>query len=212
MRIQKGPIPNLVESLERNGIIVYFINTSNDKFDGYTLFTNNVQPVIFINGSIPNDRKRFTLAHELGHLVLHIRTDREDLSRDVENEANMFASEFLMPEIDIRNDLSYITLTKAAQLKDYWMTSKSSIIRRARDLGFIDQNKYTYFNIELSRRGERKIEKGYVGIDNPGIIKSTISELRRVENYTIEDFSMMLSLSVDLFKNLFEQDKLRIAV
>lgn len=64
-------------------------------------------PQIIINGSAPSTRKKFTLAHELGHIVIpwHIGTifshiDSADLDleyREMESEANQFASELLIP-------------------------------------------------------------------------------------------------------------------
>lgn len=209
LKIPKGPIVNLVETLERNGIIVYYFKNAPEKFDGITLFSDKAQPIIFINESIPNDRKRFTIAHELGHLVLHIRTTQE-LDRNEEIEANQFASEFLMPEIEIKNTLHYLNLNNVINLKEYWKVSKSAIIRRAFDLGIIDQGKYSYYNIELSRRGERKIETGFVGSENPIILKNIISTIKKELNHTIEDIYSMLCLPKDLYESLFEDGKLRI--
>lgn len=210
LKIPKGPIANLVEILEKNGIIVYFFKDVNDKFDGITLFSDKAQPILFINENIPNDRKRFTIAHELGHLVLHIRTI-QDLDRDEEKEANQFASEFLMPEIEIRSALNYLNLNKIALLKDYWLVSKSAIIRRALELNVIDRNKYTYFNIELSRRGEKKLEKGFVSLERPTIIKHIISALKNELDNSIENICSTLCLSKNLYEELFEDGKLRIA-
>lgn len=210
LKIPKGPITNLVETLEKNGIIVNFFKDVNDKFDGITLFSDKAQPIIFINENIPNDRKRFTIAHELGHLVLHIRT-MQDLDRDEEKEANQFASEFLMPEIEIRSALNYLNLNKVAILKDYWLVSKSAIIRRAYELNVIDRNKYTYFNIELSRRGEKKLEKGFVSLERPTILKLIISALKNELHNSIEDICSTLCLSKNLYEELFEDGKLRIA-
>jgi Zn-dependent peptidase ImmA (M78 family) len=43
-------------------------------------------PVMLLNRQVPTDRKRLTIAHDLGHLVLH----GEHVSDDVEREANEF--------------------------------------------------------------------------------------------------------------------------
>lgn len=209
LKIPKGPIINLVDVLERNGIIVYYFKDAPEKFDGITLFTDKVQPIIFVNDSIPNDRKRFTIAHELGHLVLHVRTV-QDLDRHEEIEANQFASEFLMPEIEIKNTLHYLNLSNVVSLKEYWKVSKSAVIRRALDLGNIDKGKYTYFNIELSRRGERKVETGYVAAENPTILSHIISAIKKELNHTSEEICSILRLPNELYSTLFEGSKLRI--
>lgn len=68
-------------------------------------------PVMYINESEPKNRKKFTVAHELGHWVLHEEAIREDTRRAVmfrvalgepnqdllEKEANAFAAELLVP-------------------------------------------------------------------------------------------------------------------
>ena len=58
-------------------------------------------PVVFSNKRSLGDRQRFTLAYELGHLVMHLQTN-PSFTRDISHEANEFAAEFLMPEKDIR--------------------------------------------------------------------------------------------------------------
>ena len=102
-----GPIDNIVSLLEKNGVIVMYLDLDDmDKFDGLTMFTANQAPVIWINRNTPNDRKRFNLAHELGHLVMHLRSDDLDKPEDQkEREANEFAGEFLMPESQCKEDL-----------------------------------------------------------------------------------------------------------
>lgn len=72
-------------------------------------------PVIAFNGSHPAERQRFTVAHELGHLLLgHLKTFHVDLSapidshkrpgysRSHERGANEFAANLLMPEAWVR--------------------------------------------------------------------------------------------------------------
>ena len=105
-------------------------------------------PVFFVNESIPGDRERFTLCHELAHVVLHHKP-----AKDPEAEADRFASEFLMPANEIRAELSRLTIEKAADLKIRWKVSMQAIIRRARDLRAIDQDRYTNMMKRMSRIG-----------------------------------------------------------
>ena len=87
--------------------------------------------------------------------------------RDKEKEANEFAGEFLMPAEIIKNSLRYLRLSSLLELKRYWLTSMASIIKRAKNLGMIGDEKYKYFNIELSRKGYKKEEPLNVYIDKP---------------------------------------------
>jgi len=72
LKLPRGPIINIVEVLEAAGIIIHFFKIGVPKFDGITLVTDKGQPILFVNDSLPNDRKIFTIAHELGHLIMHI--------------------------------------------------------------------------------------------------------------------------------------------
>jgi Zn-dependent peptidase ImmA (M78 family) len=75
-----------------------------EKFDGVSFITEKGFAVIVINKNFPNDRKRFTLAHELVHLLLHNESNSPiSTFRDKEKEANDFATEFLMREDSNKN-------------------------------------------------------------------------------------------------------------
>lgn len=203
--VPTGPIKDLVEILERKGIIIKELEFNTDKFDGITLITKKGQPIIFINISIPNDRKRFTLSHELGHLIMHItfELDLEVSEKEIEREANVFAAEFLMPELEIRKDLIYITYSKLSPLKEYWMTSKSSLIYRAHQLGCIGEDKYKNLLIELSRQGERRHEKVEVKFQNPNLLHRIIDFFRSELNYNTTELCDYLSISLKDFQDFF---------
>lgn len=182
-KIEKGPILNLVSKLERNGIAIFYLDTDSEKFDGVTAYTERGLPFIVINKNKPNDRKRFTIAHELGHIIMHfpfrfqndfydrIKDERDDI---YETEADRFASEFLMPTSDIFQDLQGLTYSKLGLLKQYWNVSKASIVRKAKTLKCIDDKKYQFLMVELSRNGERKIETGGISFDDPQVFRKMI--------------------------------------
>ncbi len=117
------------------------------------------KPVIVLSGDAPGDRLRFSVAHELGHLVMH-RSWRSDASEsELEDQANKFASEFLMPEQSIQHELDPpITLSGLAKLKPRWGVSIQALIRRAYTLEIISQRQYKYLFQKLSARGWRTRE------------------------------------------------------
>lgn len=157
-----------------------------------------------------NDRIRYTISHELCHLLTHIPCDVEPW-RDVENEANIFAGAFLMPKKECFNDFQNISYNKLSLLKTYWGVSKAAIIRRAKDIGCIGESTYTYLMIELGRRNERKSESGYVEIDEPKILSEVIRLLQTELDYTEEILAEEMSLNVDDFYRYFD-DKRKIKV
>ncbi|MNT04952.1 hypothetical protein D3C72_1395530 [compost metagenome] len=202
------PVKNIMSLLESNGIIIYEIDAI-DKFDGVSFVTDKGFPVIVVNKNFSNDRKRFTLAHELGHLLLHNESYYPVSNyRDKENEANVFASEFLMPELQIKNSLRSLKMSDLGSLKNYWLTSMSSIIRRAKDLGCIDKNRHTFFMIEMSRYGYNRKEPIDVFIDKPTCFKNSYNLFKDELSYSTNDFINFTALPVDIIEEFLSFDRL----
>lgn len=212
LKLPRGPINHLVKTLEAAGIIIYFFKTDALKFDGITLITDKGQPIIFINDALPNDRKVFTLCHELLHLVSHIPFSPLPEDRDEEGEANEFAGEFLIPYLDCRNDLMDLKYSQLGVLKMYWKVSKSAIIRRAKDIYGITPERYTNLNIELSKNGERKKENGYIEIDEPALVNLMITTHENDLGYSLNEMLQVLGLNTNDYFEYFNKSKHRIFV
>ena len=200
--VPAGPIDKIVSLLEKNGVIVMFLDVDDmEKFDGLTMFTMNQAPIIWINRNIPNDRKRFSLAHELGHLVMHLRSDNLEKSEEQkELEANEFAGEFLMPKSQCKVDLFKLKYKDLGMKKYYWKVSKAAIIYRAKELKCISEETARYLYVTLGRYGERKNESVQVPIDEPQIVKKMyslhVSELK----YSVEEMMDITGLMTDDIK------------
>jgi Zn-dependent peptidase ImmA (M78 family) len=110
------------------------------------------RPLIAVANQPHGDRARFSVAHELGHLVMH-HPPRGTVG-EMEKEADQFAAEFLLPEVSMRQELVRpVTLTSIAQLKVRWRVSMQALIRRARDLEIISPRQYRYlFDQMIARR------------------------------------------------------------
>lgn len=130
-----GPIANLTEYIERAGIFVFHADLEKKvDVDGLTLRLAGLPPVIILNSRMPADRMRFTLAHELAHLVMHPVPTPE-----MEKEANEFASELLIPSQDIKRCFSgrRVDLKLLAQLKPEWRISMAALLYAAGEVGSI---------------------------------------------------------------------------
>ena len=195
------PVKDICQILEKNGIIVVELDQI-AKFDGASIKTDQGYPVIVVNRGLSNDRKRFTIAHELGHLIMHVLGDfpiadyRDEKER--EKEADQFASEFLMPESEIKNSLYNLKISSLAELKKYWLTSMASIIRRAYTLNCIDYDRYTYLNIEMSRLGYKKKEPLNVYIDKPTLFLKGYQMHKTELNYNDQELSEAFCLPNDV--------------
>jgi Zn-dependent peptidase ImmA (M78 family)/DNA-binding XRE family transcriptional regulator len=195
------PIPHLTRALERAGIatapivLTDFdtgeIGSSGHHF-GVSYWGGIGEPALigYFPGS-QGDRDRFTLAHELGHLVLH--TFRPS-SPDPEREANQFASALLLPRNRILTDLSERTaLTGYARLKATWGVSIQTLIMRGSDVGVIGETRKRSLFVQLSQYGWRKNEPVTVGQENPLLLWSLLARRFGVRPYlaAAEDLAIL---------------------
>ena len=158
-------ISNMTTLLENHGIICTRI-TMPQKIESVNCcssFDGSDDEVAFVATSNKSTyfRQRFSLAHELGHIVLHHYLDKEDYirrSKEIEHQANCFASAFLMPYKAFADSVYKRTFSELLDLKKRWGVSMSACARRLKDLYLISDNQYESMNIQLSRKGWRKTE------------------------------------------------------
>ena len=207
--IQKGPIENLVKTIERHGIIVIFLEDAPEKFFGVTMFTNKAVPVIFINDEKTGDNKRFTLGHELGHLVMHLREDVYSMDeKDMDKEADAFSSEFNMPEQECRGDLLNIKYKDLPAIKLYWKLSKAAICYKAKEMGMLGDSQYRYYMMQLSKSGQRKKEAEYIDIDAPSLLKKIVKVHLEDLEYTKKELESLTGLSDEDLETIIPQTRL----
>ncbi|MGF6641597.1 ImmA/IrrE family metallo-endopeptidase [Paraburkholderia sp. MM6662-R1] len=164
-----GPVKNVTALIESAGVIVVPVEFGTRSMDATSIRLADMPPLIFINGALPGDRWRFTLAHELGHLVMH-----DFPHEQMEDEADEFAAEFLMPEAEMRaifTRLNNVRLEDLAKLKLFWRASMAALLKRVGDLGFLTPYGKKSLWISLRRLGlpepnsfEREETKTYPGI------------------------------------------------
>jgi Zn-dependent peptidase ImmA (M78 family)/transcriptional regulator with XRE-family HTH domain len=204
-KIPNGRINNLVNILEAAGVLIFLIDNDDDKFDGQVLPDEGNLPIICINKNLSPDRERYTLAHELGHLIMHSTAPTFDVEL-AEKEADEFASELLMPADDVINHLfGGLTINKLADLKSYWKTSFASLIRRAHDLGVINKSKYTSLYVQISQLGYRKHEPDCgITFEMPKLIKSMVKLHLNELEYTKEELMEILKMNKSDLQDLFD--------
>lgn len=154
-QLPSGPIANLTSTLEAAGIVIAHSDMAGSSVDGVTFSAPGLPSLIVLNINQPADRMRFTLAHELGHLVMH----RAQPTPLMENEANDFASFFLMPTRDIRPYFTRrVDLRLLAELKPVWRASMASLLMRARSLSLLTPNQERYLWQQFSAARIRQAE------------------------------------------------------
>jgi Zn-dependent peptidase ImmA (M78 family)/transcriptional regulator with XRE-family HTH domain len=149
------PIPNLINALEKAGVLLIALPNQFRGRDAFSLWAgwqnDQRRPVIIVSEQ-PADRLRMSVAHELGHLVMH-----QPLTvgmGDIENQAKEFAGCFLLPENAMRRELMPpVTLDTFLNLKPKWGVSMQALIVRAHELGIVTTRKYHYLFSKLAARG-----------------------------------------------------------
>jgi Zn-dependent peptidase ImmA (M78 family) len=191
----------VVGAIERAGGIVFRCPFGTDKIDGvsqWPLDCDAVPPVFFVREDSPGDRQRFTLAHEIAHVVLHHLP-----TENPEEDADRFASEFLMPAREIEDELTGLSLQKIAALKCYWKVSMAAIIRRAFDLGKLTERQYTYYNAEMAKRGYKKCEPALIPAEEPQLFDEVLTVHRRAHRRTTKHLSDLLGLYEHQFQEAY---------
>lgn len=170
-------INNVTRCLERLGILVtgLALPSLSDRVDGISTPRRGDLPfVVTLDLDKPGDRLRFSLAHELGHILLHT-VHRPSRGVVRESEADAFASAFLLPRKPLLDELApTLTLAGYSRVKANWGVSIQAIIRRARDLQVIDESRYRSLHIQLSSRGWRTNEPVEIPKEQPAIETPTL--------------------------------------
>ena len=187
-RIPKGrPIDDLTQVVESAGGIVVHMDFRTNLVDGTHLLVSGLPPMFFMNPTVPGERYRFSLAHEIGHAIMH-----PSVSRDDEDDADRFASELLMPRATIRPDLRGINLQSAERLKRVWKVSIAALIMRAKRLNQISESKYRRLFTQLSATGKRMQEPWPVELERPTVLDDLVSFHRRALNLPEHDMREIL--------------------
>jgi Zn-dependent peptidase ImmA (M78 family) len=185
-----GPIANVIKIIEDNGGIVIRYPFGTPKMDAISRWVPGLPPLFFVNEGLPTDRERLTLCHELGHLILH-----NVPTSDMENEANRFAAEFLMPEREVRPHLAHLNLERLAAIKPYWRVSMAAALHRASDLKMISERYYRTLWMRMSQLGYKRREPPELDLspESPRLLQEIVNVYRDHFGYDISEFRDLLN-------------------
>lgn len=192
-------IENLTAILEDKGIIITSFDFGTERVDSRSMFTDDKYPIIFLNRSLLGDRLRYSLAYELGQLIMHTHSV-VPAERDVSREANEFAATFLMPQENILKDFEEgITLNLLAKLKTKWKVSMISLLYRADGLGLITVNQKRYLIQQFNQQKIRRREP--MELDVP---QENATLLKRLIKQYISEYEISIHQMAAIFAIPFE--------
>ena len=171
-----GPVADVVALVESLGVAIVRRSLSTEAQDAVSLRLPDRHPVIIVNTALPGDRQRFTVAHELGHLILH-GWEVAAADDDIEAEANMFAAELLAPAEAMSEELAGLSardFRRLLEIKHRWGISISALIERAKNLHLVDIALHKTLRIRLNQYGWNQVEPGEVPDEAPWLVAGVI--------------------------------------
>jgi Zn-dependent peptidase ImmA (M78 family) len=199
-----GPVAGLVEVIEEAGGFVLLRDLETRELDAVSQWANGEAPLFLLNQQAPTDRLRWSLAHELGHIVMHTEPGSSSVQ---ERQADEFASEFLMPASDIRAGLrGGVDLNKLLSLKQQWSVSMAALARRAQSLGVISDWQYRNLMIEMSALGYRTQEPGVIAPERPWRLRTLVTRLEHDLGYSPQQVAELVGLLPDELQSLYPTD------
>jgi len=158
-KLGKGPVDSVTQCFESHGIlIVHYNREPTISFDGLSARINKKYPLVIVNSTVPVDRLRFDLLHELGHILM------DSGNGDIQGEklAHRFASSFLVPPEKVIEELGEqrrnLTLSELLLLKEKYGLSAAAWLYAVSAHGVINKAHSQKLWAILDERGWRERE------------------------------------------------------
>ncbi len=198
-------IHNIIQLLEDKEIKVIEVNEETNHFDGLATIVDDKYYVIVVNKSMPIERKRFTILHELGHLLLRLNHLSE---KEQESYCHTFASEMLFAQRNLivefgekRNKIAFNELKNRQQK---YGISISAIMYKLAEAKIISQEMLSVFFKRLNSDPTFKQATDSIGFEGD---ETSDRYENLVYRAVSEDFisqskaSSLLNISLDELKN-----------
>lgn len=184
--IRPGPMPDAIEHLETNGILVSRIHVRAEKVDAFSQWSDRfgIPFVVLSRDKASAARQRFDALHELAHIVVHSNISQRRLNdrayyKLIEKQADKIASAMLLPAQEFAEELYAPSLDGFLTLKERWGASVGAMIMRCRSLEIIDDDECRRLWINYTRRGWRDGEPldGKMVKEEPHLIRRSFEML-----------------------------------
>ena len=190
LEVSNGPIPDAIALVESYGVLVAQVLLPVESMDSFSVRCLPRSVIALGSGRRHSGRNRFDVCHELGHLVMHQNAVAPH--GILEQQADQFASSFLMPGTEIEDELPpQVDIHEYAELAEKWGVSTEALIYRAHMLGLVTKESYLRARTFLRRswrsndpnRDERPSVAHQVAAraDEPGAARAVALQLRILE-------------------------------
>lgn len=215
-----SPIKNLVQLAEKNGIVIAESTVSDRTLDALSRWIADRPFIMLADNQESSVRRRFNVAHEIGHIILHNSVEsiydysNDELKNIIERQANLFASHFLLPNNSFVDSLLSTSLEYFIELKKYWRVSIQAMLHKTHHLELINDDRYLYLvkqvgfkkwktkeplDDELAVEKPTLLEKVYEMVVQNGIASK--QELNKQFNLPLDEIKKMISPLVTIDEN-----------
>src|SRR6266566_3399884 len=206
--VPEEPIDDLIYDLEKKGVLIFNSPTPLSKIDAFSTWAGfeNKKPVIVLISAEDQTtyRTRFTVAHELAHLMLHA-TLFGDI-HEFEREANTFAAELLLPaEIMAGLIVGPLSLLRAIKIMEEWKVSIQAVIKRAHELHLITDNNYKSLYVQISQQ-KKKIQEieNKVPKEKPRCLRAMAEATFYPKKINYQQLAKDVGLPIPILKKIIE--------
>ncbi|EIJ34507.1 helix-turn-helix domain-containing protein [Thiothrix nivea] len=230
------PVHDICGLLEAHGVKVYSLSVASDAFMGLSVAEGDGGPAVIVNTweRFPVEGWIFSAAHELGHLLLHLSAydvECEDESQEQEQQANEFASHFLMPEAGFCQEWEETAglplVDRVLKVKRVFKVGWRTVLYRVslRYKKSLRQQLWQQFNLEYQRKYQRTLLKHdepdgisplvyhdtFTGIEPEGLRDHDFQQdrLSRLVRRVVEQEAITLSRAAEILRlSLYEMREL----
>lgn len=201
--IRPGPMPDVIEKLEVNGVLVSRIHVGAEKLDAFSQWSDRFDlPFIVLSRDKASAvRQRFDALHELAHIVLHKHVPTRRLNDRafytmLERQADQLAGYLLLPEREFSEELFTPTLDGFLALKERWGASVGAMIMRCRAMDILSEDAARTMWINYNRRGWRNGEPldGKLEKESPFMLRRAFEKLIEAKVQTPSDILTALPI------------------
>lgn len=203
--IGQDAIHNIIDLLEDNNIKVIEVEEAEGNFDGLATIIDNKYHVIVINKNMQIERKRFTLLHDLAHLLLPISSLEV---KQQEKYCNAFASEMLLSEQNAKNELgenrSRISFEEFKKVQEKYGISISAVVYKLGTYGMMSQDRVKKFYMNLNFDKNLKIlveQTRFDGVERSNKYENLVYRAVSEELISMSKASSLLQISLEDLKN-----------
>ncbi|MEU6113796.1 XRE family transcriptional regulator [Streptomyces sp. NPDC047117] len=192
----EAPIPNMIHLLESHGVRVFSLAADCATVDAFSTRWKSKTPFIYLNLEKSGERGRFDAAHELGHLVLHAE-HRIPHGPEAEQEAQQFASAFLMPRAGILAQMLHnADARRILSAKKKWKVAAVALAYRLKDLNLLTEWVYRTTVKQLSQMGYRRGEPDGIVRETSQLLGKVFAALR-ASDFPLAKMAEELGMNID---------------